>query len=116
MTMKRVLPGRYGEGGFNSVPHRRRRPLPGLLAATIGRPDDASRHFEEALATNERIGVRPWLACTQCDYARALLDHDASGNTDKARLLLSDALTTYRELGMHTRAATASALTTSATD
>jgi tetratricopeptide (TPR) repeat protein len=87
----------------------------GLLAATIGRPDDAARHFEEALATNKRIGARPWLARTQCDYACALLDHDASGNTDKAWLLLSQALTTYRELGMHTHAATASALTANLT-
>lgn len=45
----------------------------GLLARTLRRPRDAARHFEDALAMNERMGARPWLAFTQCDYAGLLL-------------------------------------------
>ena len=36
-------------------------------------PEDAVRHFEDALAGNDHIGARPWLAWTQYDYAAALL-------------------------------------------
>ena len=45
----------------------------GLLATTTGRWDEAEWHFDEAIALNERIGARPWLARTQDDYARMLL-------------------------------------------
>ncbi len=41
----------------------------GLLAAVLGRRDEAARHFETALAVNERTGARAWLAATQRDYA-----------------------------------------------
>ncbi|MDQ3995375.1 MAG: AAA family ATPase, partial [Actinomycetota bacterium] len=40
----------------------------GLLAATTSRWDAAERHFEDALAMNERMDTRPWLARTQHDY------------------------------------------------
>jgi DNA-binding SARP family transcriptional activator len=76
----------------------------GLSAATAERWGDAERHFEDALDLNERIGARPWLAHTRHDYARMLLARDASGDPEKARLLLSQAETTYRELGMERRA------------
>jgi pentatricopeptide repeat protein len=39
----------------------------GLLAATTSRWDAAERHFEDALAMNERMDTRPWLARTQHD-------------------------------------------------
>ena len=42
----------------------------GLLAATTGRRDEAAGHFENALAVNERLGARSWLARTEADYAR----------------------------------------------
>jgi len=76
----------------------------GLLAAVMKRWDDAQRHFEEALATNERIGAPGWLAHTQEDYARMLLERGASGDREKALKLLADALVIYRHLGMETRA------------
>jgi DNA-binding SARP family transcriptional activator len=41
----------------------------GLLAATLERPDDAERHFRDAISINERIGALPALAHTQRDYA-----------------------------------------------
>jgi tetratricopeptide (TPR) repeat protein len=78
----------------------------GLLASTTGRRDDAARHFKDALAMNERIGARPWLAHTQEDYGRMLLER---GEMERASELIAAALATYRELGMESHAARAAA-------
>ena len=72
----------------------------GLLATTIERWNDAERHFEEALGTNERIGARPAHAHTQHDYAQMLVVRDAPGDHTTAQLLLSHAQTAYRQLGI----------------
>jgi DNA-binding SARP family transcriptional activator len=72
----------------------------GLLAATGSRWDEAKRHFEDALAANERMGLRPWLALTQADYARMLTARAAPGDRQQADELLAAALATSRELGM----------------
>jgi DNA-binding SARP family transcriptional activator len=81
----------------------------GLLAATMSRPAAAKRHFKDALATNERIGARPWLAHTQHDYARMLISHEAKAGP-RAHQLLADALSSYRALGMDAHAGKARAL------
>ena len=73
----------------------------GLLASTLARWEDAERHFEDALATNERIGARPWLAHTQEDYARMLVARGRSGDQERAAELLELALESYRQLGMN---------------
>ena len=57
---------------------------------------------------NERMGARPWLAHTQHDYARMLLDRDAPGDRERAPQFLDQALAIYRELGMESYAAKAS--------
>jgi hypothetical protein len=44
----------------------------GVLAATIGRVDDARRHFADALALHDRIGARRWHARTEREAARLL--------------------------------------------
>ena len=62
------------------------------------------------MAMNERMGARPWLAQTQEDYARMLLTRGDPGDADRARNLIEQALAMYRELGMETYAARASAL------
>ncbi len=72
----------------------------GILAATIGRWDDAARHFEHALSMNTRIGARPWVAHTQVDYACMLRARDAPGDRQKAIELTREAHATYRRLGM----------------
>jgi tetratricopeptide (TPR) repeat protein len=82
----------------------------GLLAALLGRFDEAASHFEQALSMNERMGARPWLAHTQEDYAQMLLARAAPGDGDRARALLEQALSAYRDLGMEPHAARASAL------
>jgi DNA-binding SARP family transcriptional activator len=69
----------------------------GLLALTCERSSDAQRHLEEALATNERMGARPWVAHTERDLGGLLLDN---GERAQGLELLERALATYRMLGM----------------
>jgi tetratricopeptide (TPR) repeat protein len=57
----------------------------GLLAATMGRWEDAESHFAEAAARNQRIGARLWVAHTQLDWARML--HAQGGEDASARCL-----------------------------
>jgi tetratricopeptide (TPR) repeat protein len=82
----------------------------GLLAAAMGRWSEAASHFEEGMALNERMGALPWLAFTEEDYARMLLERRDMGDPEQARELLDRALATYRELGMEPHAARAAAL------
>jgi tetratricopeptide (TPR) repeat protein len=72
----------------------------GALATVLERWDDATRHFEDALAMNARMDARPWLAHTQAQYAAMLLARGDSGDRDKAAAMLEPALATARELGM----------------
>jgi tetratricopeptide (TPR) repeat protein len=69
----------------------------GLLAETLGRHADALRHYDAALALNERIASRPYVAYTRCDQARVLL---ARGDTAAARPLLDAARRTALDLEM----------------
>ena len=82
----------------------------GILASATSRWDAAAQHFEDALEMNARMGARPWLAHTQRDYARMLLDRDGPGEREHAYALLDHALATYSELAMETYAATVRAL------
>ena len=45
----------------------------GLLADLLGKREQAVAHFETALAMNERMRARPWVARTQVELARVLL-------------------------------------------
>ena len=79
----------------------------GAVASGLERWEDAARHFEHALAMNERMGAWPWLAHTQEDFGRMLLERGDSGRGSE---LISAALATYRELGMDSYAARAQEL------
>ncbi len=72
----------------------------GLLSQTLGNLDQATSHFEDALAFNRRAGYRPELAWTCCDYADVLLQPNGEGDRAKAMSLLDEALAISRELGM----------------
>jgi tetratricopeptide (TPR) repeat protein len=74
----------------------------GMLAATFRRWREAATHFEHAIQTNARIGARPFLARSQHEYARMLIERNESGDKEKARTLLDEAIPIYRELGMPT--------------
>ena len=72
----------------------------GLLAAALGRHDDAIRHFEASMELCRKGEFRPQLAWTQSDYAQMLLDRDAEGDSEKATSLHDEALAAAREMGM----------------
>ena len=66
----------------------------GRLAATMGRSDEARRHFERALEANAALRAPACLARTQVDYARAL------GPGPRADELVAAAGRTASELGL----------------
>ncbi|MDP9238482.1 MAG: AAA family ATPase, partial [Chloroflexota bacterium] len=72
----------------------------GMMAAVMGRYDDAERHFEDALAFDQKMNARPWVAHDQYQYAKMLLARAAAGDKQKALGLLQGALNTAEELGM----------------
>jgi hypothetical protein len=72
----------------------------GLLATAMGDWPEAESHFEAALAMNERMGARPWLARTQQDYGLMLLARGRAEDDERARVLLDRAAATYSELGV----------------
>ena len=79
----------------------------GLLAATMGRADDAVRHLEDALETNTRAQAPPWIARSLLDLARALLARGRPGDELRAVDQLQRAELLARNLGMRSLAAQA---------
>jgi DNA-binding SARP family transcriptional activator/tetratricopeptide (TPR) repeat protein len=79
----------------------------GLLAATMGRADDAVRHLEDALETNTRAQAPPWIARSLLDLARALLTRGRPGDGLRAVDRLQRAEPLARNLGMRSLAAQA---------
>lgn len=71
----------------------------GILAVTTGRYDDAQRHFDDAVAMNTMTGGRPWLAQTQCDYARMFADRGNPGDAERALELLTACRDMAHDLG-----------------
>jgi ATP/maltotriose-dependent transcriptional regulator MalT len=74
--------------------------LLGLLVQTMGNPEQAAVHFEDALTFSRKAGYRPELAWTCHDYAEALLQRSRAEDRAKTISLLDEALTISRELGM----------------
>jgi hypothetical protein len=72
----------------------------GLLASCLRRWEDAERHFEGALATNERLEARPWVVCTRRGWATMLLDRDAPGDRERAAELIATGRAEAEQLGM----------------
>jgi tetratricopeptide (TPR) repeat protein len=66
----------------------------GLLAATLGRLEDAEARFAQAEATYRRIGAPAWLARTRLEWARI------AGDAGHAQRMLEQALATSRRLGL----------------
>jgi tetratricopeptide (TPR) repeat protein len=69
----------------------------GLLAESLGLRDEATAHFEEAIALCRKLEARPYLARTEYEYGRALI---ARGDEARARELIASARQTAEELGM----------------
>lgn len=72
----------------------------GMLASTMRRWPDAEKHFEDALAANERMGLRTYVARTQYDYACMLLERAEAGDADRAEALLASAQALSDEIGL----------------
>jgi DNA-binding SARP family transcriptional activator len=71
----------------------------GLLARTLGRTDEAIGQLESAIEMNAGMGARPWVAHTEYELGRTLVE---GGDIDggRGRELLEHALAEYRALGM----------------
>jgi hypothetical protein len=68
-----------------------------MAAATLGRHDDADRHFDAAIALAERAGTRAILARCHFTWARVLVDR---GDTAAAHPHAETAVTLGETLGM----------------
>jgi class 3 adenylate cyclase len=71
-----------------------------ILATTSGDFHEAERRFAEAAATHERIPAPHWLARTRLEWGRMLLTRGQSGDAERARQLLGQALATARDRGL----------------
>jgi len=71
-----------------------------LLASCLRRWEEAERHFEAALATNERLEARPWVVRTRRGWAAMLLDRDAPGDRERAAELIAAGRAEAEQLGM----------------
>jgi DNA-binding CsgD family transcriptional regulator len=72
----------------------------GVLAATLGRHDEAELRFSDALAMHEGIGASHWAARTRLEWARMLLARRQPGDAQRAQSLLEEALGAYESLGI----------------
>ena len=76
----------------------------------MGRSDDASLHFEEAVAICRKGDYRTELAWSLHDYAYMLIQRNDAGDPSKARALLDEADRIASDLGMKPLNAKAAAL------
>jgi len=72
----------------------------GMLAACLGRWDDAEGHFTDAIEMNERFGARPSIVRTRRAWASMLLDRNASGDAARAAELIAAGRAEAEQLGM----------------
>lgn len=70
----------------------------GMLAALLGRWDDAIAHFEQAVETYLRVHV-PYATVALRDFAQVLLERGAPGDRDRAVALAGQSLALMREIG-----------------
>jgi DNA-binding SARP family transcriptional activator len=72
----------------------------GLLTATLERYDEADARFAAAQTMHEQIAAPTWLARTRLEWARMLLRRCRSGDDERARQLLGQAVDGARNLGL----------------
>jgi eukaryotic-like serine/threonine-protein kinase len=72
----------------------------GELAASLGRYEDAERHFETALTMNVALESPLLVAETRMRYASMLAERDGPNDKERALELVADALDAGQELGM----------------
>lgn len=93
--------------GLAAVPGTPGTPCPGAvdrflgqLAATLGRFDDAERHYEAALVLEAGLRAPPFIARSRYWYGRMLIERGRPEDADRARDLLMLAKLTAEQLGM----------------
>ncbi len=84
-----------GSGGVY-CPGSLGRPV-GVLAAALGRSDEAERHLNAAIAANDRAGALPYRTLAEVELVRVLLDR---GELSRAAEGAQRAAGTARRLGM----------------
>ncbi len=72
----------------------------GLLAAALRDWDTAQAHFETALATDQRRGLRTVVALVRREYAEMLLAHGDAADRELAAELLRETLAVAEDVGM----------------
>ncbi len=72
----------------------------GIAAAAGEQWDAAEQHYQTALRQAHELPVVIAQSETRRWYARMLIDRDATGDRDKARELLTEAIAMYRQIGM----------------
>jgi predicted ATPase/class 3 adenylate cyclase len=70
-----------------------------LLAATLGRADEAEDYFSRAADTLEKNGVKWGLAMNQLAWGQYLVEWDRPGDQPRASALLGEALRSARDNG-----------------
>jgi len=71
-----------------------------LLLARLGRFDEACAAFEDALARLRRLDAGPFLARTEYEYGRMLIERAAPGDAEQAHALFVSARERAVDLGM----------------
>ena len=69
----------------------------GMLAATLGRTDEAEERFLAATELERRMGATTWLAHTAYQHGRVLVE---TGDTERATPLLAEAASLAESVGM----------------
>jgi hypothetical protein len=78
----------------------------GMLAATMGRIDDAESDLRRAIAIHDMVGAPLFRAESEIELARVLIEHDATTDAD-ALLTSAEATAGARGSGLLTRAVAA---------
>lgn len=85
-----------GASAYNgAVPHAL-----GLLAATLGRLEEAADHLTRAGSMHARVGAPPWRAHSDGELARVLLTRGQRGDEETASRVLARARATAADLNM----------------
>src|SRR5262249_4972639 len=71
----------------------------GLACEVLDRLDEAIAHHEEAIAVHQRIRGPVWVGRSRFDLARALLARNDRSDTDRAVVLLNDAIESATSFG-----------------
>jgi DNA-binding CsgD family transcriptional regulator len=85
----------------------------GVAATTLGKLDDAVRHFREAIEINERSGMRPYTAIARLKLAQVLARRRRPGDENEAAALAVSTVALTGQLGMKLQLSEAQALSAS---